>query len=242
VAFNVKLMPVKVICGDWDIFFGIPASQCGTDSQVAQGIRYAADNGAKIINMSLGRNGGAAPAIEDAMRYAVGKGVFIAVAGGNDADSGSPIEVIAEIASRLPGAVSVAAVDVSKNRAPYSSIGSWVELSAPGGGGGTRDDGYVWQQTFDFVKVETFKLPLEQYGPPRFDVIGYVGYDGTSMATPHVAGVAAMLMQQGITDPAAIETALENTALDRGTAGKDTSFGFGIVQARNALRGLGLAR
>ena len=55
VAFNVKLMPLKVICGDWDILFGTPASRCGTDDGVAQAIRYAADNGARVINMSIAR-------------------------------------------------------------------------------------------------------------------------------------------------------------------------------------------
>ena len=88
IAFNVKLMPVKVIDTDWDDIFGSPNQ--GTDDIVAQGIRYAADNGAKIINMSIGRTGPPAPAIEAAIRYAVctgarsstcsGSGVFIAIA------------------------------------------------------------------------------------------------------------------------------------------------------------------
>jgi serine protease len=62
------------------------------------------------------------------------------------------------------------------------------------------------------------------------------------MATPHVAGVAAMLIQQGITDPAAVEAALERFATDLGTAGRDDTYGYGLVDARNSLRGLGLAR
>jgi hypothetical protein len=62
------------------------------------------------------------------------------------------------------------------------------------------------------------------------------------MAAPHVAGVAAMLMQQGVTDPAVIEQILENTAVDLGAAGRDNTFGFGLVDARAALRGLGLAK
>ena len=70
----------------------------------------------------------------------------------------------------------------------------------------------------------------------------YVGYIGTSMATPHVSGVAAMLMQQGITDPAAIEAALEKFATDLGDPGRDNTFGFGLIEARDTLRGLGLAR
>ena len=83
VAFNVKLMPVKVLDTEWDDIFGAPNS--ATDDIVALGIRYAADNGAKIINMSLGRTGpancgtspnqnGCAPVVEDAIRYAVGRG------------------------------------------------------------------------------------------------------------------------------------------------------------------------
>lgn len=243
VAFNVKLMPVKVIQSTWDYLFGSPHE--GDDADVARGIRYAADNGAKVINMSIGRTGppDTAPAIEAAMQYAVGKGVFIAVAAGNDFENGNPTEVLAEICSRLPGAVSVASVDPSKSHAYYSSTGSWVELSAPGGSErGFGRNGYIWQQTFDYNFTDTFLLPPAAYHAPRFDVLATVGYIGTSMATPHVAGVAAMLMQQGITDPAAIEAILERTAVDLGPPGRDDMFGFGLVDARAALRGLGLAK
>jgi len=253
IAFNVKLMPLKVICSDWDVLFGTPASRCGTDDEVAQAIRYAADNGAKVINMSIGRDSpsgcganrnlpGCAPAIEDAMNYAVGKGVFISIAAGNGFNDGNPTQVPAEIASRVRGAVSVAALDQFKNRASYSSTGSWVELAAPGGGGGDDDLGFVWQQTFDFHFTDTFDLPPSQYRAPRFDVLRYIGYAGTSQATPHVSGVAAMLIQQGITSPAAVEDALEKSAIDLGAKGRDDSFGFGLIDARNALFGLGLAR
>jgi serine protease len=241
VAFNVKIMPVKVLDSMWDDIFGAPAF--GTDDVVARGIRYAADNGANIINMSLGRTGDPAPVIEDAIKYAVGKGVFIAIAGGNSFEDGNPKEVVAEIASRVPGAVSVAAVDPAKQHAHYSSTGSYIELSAPGGTDrGFGNNGYVWQQTYDFTLTDTFLLPPSLYGPPRFDVLAYIGYVGTSQATPHVAGVAAMLMQQGIKSPAAIEAALEKFATDLGDKGRDNTFGYGLIEARNTMRGLGLAK
>jgi serine protease len=241
VAFNVRIMPVKVIDGPWDAIFGAPAQ--GTDETVARGIRYAADNGANIINMSIGRTGDPAPVIEDALKYAVGKGVFIAIAAGNSFEDGNPREVIAEIASRVPGAVSVGAVDPNKARSHYSTTGSYVELAAPGGTDrGFGRNGYVWQQTYDFTLTDTFLLPPAQYKAPRFDVLAYIGYVGTSMATPHVSGVAAMLMQQGYKDPAAIEAALEKFATDLGDPGRDNSFGFGLIEARTTLRGLGLAK
>jgi serine protease len=241
VAFNVKLMPVKVIDTDWDDIFGSPTQ--GTDDTVARGIRYAADNGANIINMSIGRTGDPAPVIEDAIKYAVGKGVFIAIAAGNGFEDGNQTEVLAEIASRVQGAVSVAAVDPAKQHAHYSTTGPYIELSAPGGTDrGFDRGGYVWQQTYDFTLTDTFLLPPAQYTAPRFDVLAYVGYVGTSMATPHVSGVAAMLMQQGIKDPAAIEAALEQFATDLGDTGRDNVFGFGLIEARNTLRGLGLAK
>lgn len=241
VAFNVKLMPVKVIDSEWDFLFRAPNE--GTDEVVARGIRYAADNGAKIINMSIGRTGAPAPSVEDAINYAVGKGVFLAIAAGNEFEEGNPRSVIAEICSRVPGAVSVAAVDRAKNHAYYSTAGAYIEIAAPGGNErGFGRDGYVFQQTFDFRFTDTFLLPPSEYRAPRFDILGYIGYIGTSMATPHVAGLAAMMMQQGITAPAAIEDALERFAIDLGEKGRDDLFGYGLIDARLTLLGLGLAK
>jgi serine protease len=243
VAFNVKLMPVKVIDSDWDDIFGSPNE--GTDDVVARGIRYAADNGAKVINLSIGRTGppDSAPAIEDAIKYAVGKGAFVAIAAGNDFETGNPKEVIADIASRVQGAVAVGAIDRGHDRAYYSSTGSYVELSAPGGSfRGFGDQGGILQQTLDLQVVETFTSPPALFKAPRFDALAYYYFIGTSQAAPHVSGVAAMLMQQGIKSPAAIEAALEKFATDRGTTGRDNDFGFGEINARNTLRGLGLAK
>src|SRR4029077_8704018 len=182
VAFNVKLMPVKVLASEWDVIFGAASDVGGSDIEVALGIRYAADHGAKIINMSLGSSGpaGSAPVIEDAIKYAVGKGVFVAVAGGNEFEMGNPTSVIAEIASRVQGAVSVAAVDRSKAHAYYSSTGNWVELAAPGGSfRGLGDVGGILQQILhpDFVEVFSsgpqVLVSPSQFVAPRFDVFAY---------------------------------------------------------------------
>jgi serine protease len=245
VAFNVKLMPIKVLASVWDVAFGCASDTGGFDEDIARGLRYAADNGAKVANLSLGGPGpsGSSPVMEDAIKYAVGKGVFVAIAVGNEFEDGNPVEQPAEIASRVQGAVSVAAVDPLKHRSYFSNTGSWVELSAPGGSNrGFGDNGFVWQQTFDFTYTDTFNLPPALFTAPRFDVLGIIGYIGTSQATPHVSGVAAMLMQQGITDPAAVEAALERLATDLGDPGRDPQYGFGLIEARNTLRGLGMAK
>lgn len=241
IAYNVKIMPVKVLDGDWDLIFSSPNE--GTDETVARGLRYAADNGAKVINMSLGRLGSPAPAVEEAIRYAVSRNAFVAIAAGNEFDEGNPIEVYAQIASRVNGAVSVAAVGRNLEHASYSTTGDYVELAAPGGNfsqGGLSAG--ILQQTLAEDFVFTFEQGVSRYTAPRFDVFVYQPFQGTSMSAPHVSGLAALLYEQGITNPAAIEAALKKFAVDKGAAGRDDEFGYGVISARNTLRGLGLAR
>ena len=240
-AFNVKIMPVKVIDSAWDFIFDSPFF--GTDDIVARGVRYAVDNGAKVLNMSIGRNGPPAPAVRDALVYAVSRGAFVVVAGGNDFLDGNPIERLAEAAPDIRGVVAVGAVGRDLRRASYSSTGSYLELAAPGGDasrGGTP--AMILQQTFDFDLTDTFLQGPSRFRAPRFDSFAYQFAQGTSMAAPHVSGFAALLMQQGITDPAAIEAAMERYATDLGAPGRDNEYGYGLINPRAALRGMGLAK
>lgn len=241
-AYNVRLMPVKVIQGLWDEIFSSPFA--GTDDVVARGVRYAADNGAKVINMSIGREeGGPAPAVTEAIKYAVGRGCFVVAASGNTRADGNPANRLAQPAPDIDGFVAVGAVGRTLEIAFYSTTGPYVELSAPGGDqrqGGTQAG--ILQQTLDPDVLETYFRPLSQYGPPRADAFSYEYFQGTSMATPHVSGFAALLMQQGLTNPAVIEAAMKQFATDRGTPGRDDFYGFGLINPRATLRGLGLAR
>jgi len=235
-AYNVRLMPVKVIDGVWDYIFDSPF--VGTDDVVARGVRYAADNGAKVINLSIGReDGGPATVVTDAMRYAVSRGCFIAVASGNSRADGNQPNRLAQGAPQIDGMVAVGAVGRTLDLAYYSTTASYVEISAPGGD--QRQGGIsagILQQTLDLDQLEIYTRP------PRADSFAYEYFQGTSMATPHVSGFAALLMQQGITNPAAIEAAMKQFAIDKGVPGRDDSYGFGLINPRATLRGLGLAR
>jgi serine protease len=90
--------------------------------------------------------------------------------------------------------------------------------------------------------LHTYELGPERITRPRADAFAYYYFQGTSMATPHVSALAAMLMQQGITSPAAVEAAIKQFARDLGSAGVDSEFGHGLIQPRATLRGLGIAR
>jgi serine protease len=240
-AFNVRIMPVKVIDSLWDDILGSPFQ--GTDDVVARGVRYAVDNGAKVLNMSIGRTGPPSPLLQEALIYATSHGAFVSVAAGNDFEQGNPTEWPAAYANSIQGVVGVGSVGRDRQRAYYSTTGSYLEIAAPGGNqrvGGTS--GGILQQTFDFNFVETYANGPARYGPPRFDVFAYQFFQGTSMAAPHVSGFAALLMQQGITSPAAVEAAMEQFATDLGPTGRDDQFGYGLINPRASLRGLGLAK
>jgi serine protease len=252
IAYRVKVMPVKVCFGFWEVQFALSATGfrgyvpadvggCPT-SEIAEGIRYAADNGAKVINLSLG---GPEPStvVRDALSYATGKGAFVSIAIGNEYEEGNPVEYPAAYAAELDGVMSVGAVGPSLSRAFYSNTGPHLEISAPGGssreGGGS---GLIWQATI--LGADSNPMTIVS---PRFDRYAESGYQGTSMAAPHVAGVAALIISQGVTNPAAVETLIKRTARflgtpDAATPARNKEYGYGLIQPRSALRGFGLAR
>ncbi|NQW03047.1 MAG: S8 family serine peptidase [Acidobacteria bacterium] len=246
-AYGAKLMPLKVCLSFWDIqilqaefgITGYPPLNAGgcPDSDVVAAIHYAADNGAKVINLSLGGTD-PSPSFRDALNYATGRGVFVAMSAGNEFDDGNPTTYPASYGPQVAGAMAVGAVGRSSNRAAYSSTGTFVEIAAPGGdvadGGG---NGVVWQMGISYVDYDPAVIIF-----PRFDRYGSVGYQGTSMASPHVAGLAALLMSQGVTKPAAVEALIAATARDLGAKGRDNDFGAGLIQPRAALRGFGVVR
>lgn len=247
IAYRARLMPLKACYGYWEIQFtlsalGVPGfvdpRETGTcpDSAVSDAIRYAADNGARVINLSLG-GPTPSPITREALQYAVSRGAFVAISNGNQYLRGNPVEYPAAYAPEFAGVMSVGAVGPRLARAPYSSTGAHLEIAAPGGDATLGVAAAIFQvglQSSDFSAATVIR--------PRFDRYTDVPMQGTSMATPHVAGLGALLYSQGIRSPGAIEGALRQSARDLGAAGRDDEFGDGLIDARAALRGLGLAR
>ncbi len=247
-AYRVNIMPVKVCIGYWEVMIAMaqagvqgfaPADAGGcADSDIAKGIRYAADHGARVINLSLGGPDDS-QTIRDAIQYAVQHGAFVSISAGNSYEDGNTIEYPAGDAPGIEGAVSVAATGRSRRRAHYSTTGSQVEVAAPGGDDqdGGRE-GMIWQMTLYYPDQDPSVIA------PRFDRYAEIGYEGTSMSAAHVSGLAALIMSQlgSAATPALVERIIETTALDLGAAGKDDEFGYGLIQPRAAVFGVGLRK
>ncbi|HVE83376.1 MAG TPA: S8 family serine peptidase [Myxococcales bacterium] len=206
VAFEATLMPVKVLD-----HFGR-----GTSADIADAIRWAADHGANVINMSLG-GGGYSQVMADAVAYARKKGVTVICAAGNSGQGR------VEYPAAYPGAVAVAAVGPDGTRAPYSSYGKELDIAAPGGNKSRGEQFGILQNTID---------------PQNVSRSVYAYYQGTSMATPHVAGVAALLIGAGAKTPDQVEKALFAGAEQVGGKAWTDQYGHGILNAEKSLKAL----
>jgi len=208
VAFKSTIMPLKVLS----------SSGGGQIPWIANAIRYAADHGAQVINMSLG---GPMPSnvLTKAIEYANSKGVTVVCAAGNESRS----RVGYPAASK--GSVAVAAVDATGARTWYSNWGKDLDISAPGGD--TRvdknGDGYP-----DGVLQNTILLQ----DPMRSD---YLWLQGTSMASPHAAGVAALVVSRGVNNPVEVERILKATAKHPNSVEWDKEYGAGVIDAVAAV-------
>ena len=168
----------------------------------------------------------------------MGRGITVVAAAGNDGEG------TVSFPASLSNVIAVGAVDGRKHpRAllelrvrPRRGGARRRHPSATTPAPGLRPDGRpdgILQQTFD---------PDTAAETGRYDDFAYFFVVGTSQACPHVAALAALLYHQGITDPAAIQAAIESTAEDLGAPGRDDTFGHGLLRPSVALTGLGLNR
>jgi serine protease len=202
IAFNCSIMPVKAL----------DKSGSGPYDTIADAVVFAVNNGAKVINMSLGGTFDSIT-LRNAVAYAYNHGVTCVCSAGN-AGPNQPVEYPAAYDQYC---IAVGATTINRTRAYYSNTGSYIDLVAPGGDGGNYQ---ILQQTF-------------LSNPTQF---GYYPFSGTSMAAPHVSGVAGLLASRGITAPDQIREALQNSAIDLGTPGRDNEYGYGLINAFATLR------
>ncbi|MBM4459080.1 MAG: hypothetical protein FJ011_15180 [Chloroflexi bacterium] len=216
VSWGARIMPVKAL----------DSSGSGYTSDVVAGITWAADRGARIINLSLG-GPGASTALQDAVNYAFVKGALIVAAAGNEYSSGSPTIYPAA----CQNVIGVAATNDQDGHASYSSAGSWVDVAAPGGDPTSASDPnprhWIMSTYLRSAAASLSKQSIQA---------AYERAHGTSMSTPHVAGLAALVWSRHPDwTNAQVEWAIKSTAVDRGAPGRDNLFGYGRIDAHAAV-------
>jgi type VII secretion-associated serine protease mycosin len=208
IAPEAKILPVRVILEDGDPSRAKARSTRG--NALAEGIRWAADHGADVINLSLGDDSASAhpePAEDQAVQYALRKGVVVVASAGNGGEKGDHISYPAA----YPGVIAATAVDRAGTRASFSTRRWYATVSAPG---------------VDVVIAD----PDHKY---------YEGW-GTSAAAAFVSGAAALVKaaHPGLT-PAQIKSLLEDTARNAPTGGRDDSRGYGFIDPAAAIKAAG---
>ncbi len=191
VAGGAKIMPIKVMND----------SGSGDYASIINGIKYAADHGAKVISMSLG-GPGFSQAMQDAVDYATSRGASVVAASGNSNSS-------VAFPGNCNGVITVGAVGSNNQRASFSNYGPEMDVVAPG------------------VNI------MSSY---KGNAASYTSLSGTSMATPFVSGVAALVRAANPNLASAEVTKIINQATtDLGTAGFDNYYGYGLIDANKAV-------
>jgi thermitase len=193
-CWQCQILPLRVI-----------GSRGGSDENVVDGIEWALDNGARIINMSLGGPGNSR-ILREAVQEAARRNVLVVAAAGNEAEEGNPVEYPAAYDEVL----AVGATDEADQRAYFSQIQPYVDISAPG-----------WN-----IPSTAHELDLDAYG----------AYAGTSFSAPYVSGLAALLLSINPSlDANALREILVTNVVDLGQPGLDWEYGFGRIDAARAV-------
>ncbi len=227
IAYRTKIMPVRVL----------DAEGAGDTIAISRAIRWATRKRVDVINLSLEFDSSVRaaqiPDVVRALHYARRRGVTVVGAAGNQADS------VVAYPARTSSVIAVAATTDSGCETDYSNAGDDVDVAAPGGGANAPNDDNAWDlqacsRGFGHdIYQQTFTSSLRRFGLPG-------GYEGTSMAAPHVSGLAALIIGTRRLgrhpSPRAIEEHIERTARDVGPSGFDSRYGYGLIDAAAALR------
>jgi len=229
VAYGVKIMPLKVLNNLGE----------GDSVAIAKAIRFATRHHADVVNLSLEFDpsviAAEIPEILAAVRYAYRRGAVIVGAAGN--------KFVRRVAypARANQAIAVGAITRNGCQTDYSNSGSDLDLVAPGGGVDALNTDNPWDLAHchpdgsgDWIYQQTFRgRSVQRFGLPP-------GYEGTSMAAPHVAGIAALVIATGKLGPnptpKAVQDHIQATARDLGAPGPDPRYGWGLADAARALR------
>lgn len=218
IAGNVKILPIKA------------ANHQGVTSAsiLTKAINRAIEEKVKVINLSIGgpRSEGT-KALEDSVKLAIEKGIVFVSATGNESTRNRGVITDVTVPAAYPGVISVSAVTINDKVANYSNGGPEVEIAAPGGGGLSTEGQKIYSTWPTYKTFEGFKSNIT--GP-------YANLSGTSMASPHVAAVAALLftIEPNITAQQ-VRVRILSTTEDVGTKGFDQATGYGKLNAYKAL-------
>jgi hypothetical protein len=214
VTWSCKIMPIKGL-----------AIEGGWDDDLANSVIYAAENGADVISNSWGPTSRRPDTqlFTDAFNYAYSLGCVLVAAAGNSNDDASYYSP-----ANIPCVLTVAASDQNDAKCSFSNWGTVIDVAAPGGG-----------STYNILSLRSASGIFFNSNPQYVVGTKYGRLGGTSMACPHVAGLAALILSNKPTlTNAEVEQIIKSSTDDLGDAGFDIYFGYGRINAQKALGGL----